>query len=351
MMHRKTPDKMHRKTPDKSHSSTCLHPGQLTDNHGRKINYLRLAVTDRCNLRCRYCRPEKGVPFIPHEEILSLEELERLVTVFSALGISKVRVTGGEPFSRRGCLSFLGRLKQIPGVESLHITTNGVKTAKFLDEIADLGLGGINLSLDTLDAKRFWKITRRDYLPAVLETLHGALDRNIPLKVNSVVLDDTSDAEIMELADLARKYPLTLRFIERMPFSGKIRSQRLENGNLFQRLAGIFSVLEEYKSVLPTTARTFSLPGYKGKVGIIEGYARLFCATCNKIRITPAGMLKTCLYDNGALDLKKLLRSGANDDEIKSTVISCIQNRYVNGHKAEQSSTLATEPSMSKIGG
>jgi cyclic pyranopterin phosphate synthase len=326
-------------------------PARLQDNHGRKITYLRLAITDRCNLRCRYCRPEKGVPFIPHEEILSLEELERLVAIFCNLGIRKVRVTGGEPFSRRGCLSFLGRLKKIPGVESLHVTTNGVKTARFLDEMAELGLGSINLSLDTLDDKRFWKITRRDYLPAVLETLHGALDRNIPLKVNSVVLEDTSDAEIVKMADLARKYPLTLRFIERMPFSGTTRSKRLENGNLLRRLHQIFPILEEQASGLPTTARTFSLPGYNGKLGIIEGYARLFCTTCNKVRITPAGMLKTCLYDNGALDLKALLRSDAEDEEIKSTVIRCIRNRYVNGHAAEQASCRDTETSMSEIGG
>jgi cyclic pyranopterin phosphate synthase len=342
---------MNRKTPDGSRDRKNSHPGQLIDNHGRRITYLRLAITDRCNLRCRYCRPESGVPFIPHAEILSLEELERLVTVFCVLGVSKVRVTGGEPFSRRGCLSFLGRLKQIPGVESLHVTTNGVKTARFLDEMADLGLGSINLSLDTLDTKRFWKITRRDYLPAVLETLHGALERNIPLKVNSVVLEDTSDTEIMELAGLAKKYPLVLRFIERMPFSGTTRTKSLENGSLHKRLTGIFPGLEEQVSLQPTTARVFSLPGYCGKIGIIEGYARLFCTTCNKVRITPAGMLKTCLYDSGALDLKKLLRSGADNRELSETIIGTIQKRYANGHAAEQSSSPVAETSMSKIGG
>ncbi len=162
--------------------------GGLVDGRGRRITYLRLAITDRCNLRCRYCRPEDGVPSIPHKEILRFEELERLVAIFCSLGINKVRVTGGEPFARRGCLPFLKRLGKIDGVQKLHITTNGVKTSRYLNELSAMGIDGINLSLDTLDQKKFWKITRRDYLEAVLQTLHGALAWDIPLKINSVVL-------------------------------------------------------------------------------------------------------------------------------------------------------------------
>jgi len=329
-----------------SASETCL-----IDNHQRPITYLRLSITDRCNLRCRYCRPEEGVPFIPHEEILSFEELERLTTIFCALGVDKVRVTGGEPFSRRGCLSFLTRLRKIEGVKYLHITTNGVKTSRFLDELAAVSLDSINISLDTLDHKRFWKITRRDYLEAVLQTVHGVLARDIPLKINSVVLKDTSDDEIIQLAGLARDFPIALRFIEKMPFSGTVRSGKLESGNLSKRLKRIFPVIEECASLPPTTARVFSLPGYKGKLGIIEGYSRLFCATCNKVRITPTGMLKTCLYDNGVLDLKKMLRTGSKDEEIAAVILNCLQRRCVNGHEVEQLIKRASEPSMASIGG
>jgi cyclic pyranopterin phosphate synthase len=324
---------------------------RLIDNHNRPITYLRLAITDRCNLRCRYCRPEQGVPFIAHEEILRFEELERLVALFSCMGINKVRVTGGEPFSRRGCLPFLQRLRRIDGVQHLHITTNGVKTSRFLDDFAAIELDGINVSLDTLDPKRFWKITRRDYLEAVLQTIHGVLARSIPLKINSVVLKDTSDDEILHLAELARDFPIALRFIEKMPFSGTVRSEKLENGNLSKRLKRIFPVIEECSIDLPTTARIFALPGYKGNLGIIQGYSRLFCSTCNKVRITPTGMLKTCLYDNGVLDLKKMLRSGAGDEEIKSAIIACVHNRCVNGHEAELNAKRGKEPSMGSIGG
>lgn len=330
-----------------SHSSDF----RLTDNHGRNITYLRLAITDRCNLRCRYCRPEEGVPFIPHKEILTFEEMERLVAIFCSLGINKVRVTGGEPFSRRGCLPFLTRLRKMVGVQHLHITTNGVKTARLLDELAAIGLDSINVSLDTLDHKRFWKITRRNYLEAVLQTVHGVLARDIPLKINSVVLKDTSDDEIIQLAGLARDFPIALRFIEKMPFSGTVRSEKLENGNLSQRLKRIFPAIEEFTSDLPTTARIFSLPDYKGALGIIQGYSRLFCKTCNKVRITPTGMLKTCLYDNGVLDLKKMMRQGSGDEKIKSAIINCVQNSCVNGHEAEKIASRSTEPSMASIGG
>jgi cyclic pyranopterin phosphate synthase len=324
---------------------------RLLDNHSRPITYLRLSITDRCNLRCRYCRPEKGIPFVPHNEILSFEELERLTSIFCILGVSKVRVTGGEPFTRKGCLPFLKRLREIEGLHKLYITTNGVETGAYLDELTDIGIAGINLSLDTLDQKRFWHITRRDYLGNVIKALHGIIERRISLKINSVVLADTSDEEIVSLADLAQNLPLTLRFIEKMPFSGIPRPKKLANGHLLQRLRMIFPAMRECAREEPSTARIFSLPRYTGKIGLIQGYSRSFCSSCNKVRITPTGMLKTCLYDNGVLDLKKMLRRGANDSEIESAIRNCIQKRCANGHEAEQLAQRVIEPSMASIGG
>jgi len=169
---------------------------QLIDNYDRSITYLRLSVTDRCDLRCRYCCPEKGIQLVPHDAILTFEELLRLVRIFASLGVSKYRITGGEPFARKGLLAFLKELKKINGVESLYITTNGVQAGRHLDELVSAGVDGINLSLDTLEKKRFWKITRRDRLEDVLQTLHGALQKKIPIKINSVVQDDTTDEEL-----------------------------------------------------------------------------------------------------------------------------------------------------------
>jgi cyclic pyranopterin phosphate synthase len=329
----------------------CSSDSRLVDNHGRQIDYLRLAVTDRCNLRCRYCRSEKGVPFVPHEDILSFEELERLAAVFCRLGVVKVRVTGGEPFARKGCLPFLQRLRNVEGLQYLHITTNGVETEKYLDGLVESGTDGINLSLDTLDQQRFWRITRRDHFKDVMQTIQGIIERGIPLKINSVVLADTSNEEIAGLAGFVKRNPITLRFIEKMPFSGTVEPAKLDKSNLLLRLVRIFPTMAELSQNIPSTARIFSLPGYLGKIGIIQGYSRLFCTVCNKVRITPAGMLKNCLYDNGVLDLKRMLRSGCEDHEIEASVISCIQNRSSNGHEAEQLAQRAGEPSMASIGG
>jgi cyclic pyranopterin phosphate synthase len=312
---------------------------------------VRLSITDRCNLRCRYCRPEEGVPFIPHDEILSFEEMERLTAIFCALGVGKVRVTGGEPFARKGCLSFLQKLKAMPELRALHITTNGVETGQYLDALAELGIAGINLSLDTLDRQRFLNITRRDNLEDVLRTLNSIIEHRIPLKINSVVLADMSDGEILGLAALARQHPITLRFIEKMPFSGITRPVKLVNGHLLQRLQRLFPTMEELSQDSPSTARIFSLPGYRGAIGIIQGYSRFFCSTCNKVRITPSGMLKTCLYDNGVLDLRNMLRTGADNGQIESAIRDCIQKRCKNGHEAELLANRGEEPSMASIGG
>ena len=323
----------------------------LLDNHGRTIKYLRLAVTDRCNLRCRYCRPGEGVHFVPHGEILTFEELERLAAIFCRLGVDKVRVTGGEPFVRKGCLPFLQRLRKVKGLRTLCVTTNGVAAGAYLDSLVELGIDGINLSLDTLDRRRFRDISRRDFLDDVMLTMNGILKREIPLKINSVVLADTDAGEILSLAALARKFPLTVRFIERMPFSGMPGPTEKGSGNLLQRLLDIFPAMKECKELRPSTARTFSLPGYAGRIGVVQGYSRLFCPNCNKVRITPVGMLKTCLYDSGVLDLKILLRKGCSDREIKGAIVECIENRAIDGHEAEELARWHTEPSMASIGG
>ena len=336
--------------------SQAIHPDfvpgpDLHDNHNRQITYLRLAITDRCNLRCRYCRPEEGVPFVPHEEILTFEELERLAAICCSMGVEKVRVTGGEPFARKGCMEFLRKLRNVKGLRTLHITTNGVETFEHLDALAEMPIDSINLSLDTLDCRRFARITRRDSFEEVIGTLQGVVERRIPLKINSVVLDDTSDEEIIRLAGLARIFPVTVRFIERMPFSGNAVPVKLVNGHLVQRLTRIFPELREVFQDGPTTARLFSVPGFTSTIGVIQGYSRLFCRSCNKMRITPVGMLKTCLYDNGVLDLREMLRSGCDDGEIVAAIHDCIRNRCVNGHEAELLARRASEPSMSSIGG
>ncbi len=323
----------------------------LIDNHGRPITYLRLAITDRCNLRCRYCMPEEGVPSISHEQALSYEELERLVRLFQGLGISKVRITGGEPFVRRGCYEFMKTLRQTLGIEQLYLTTNGVETHRYLDRLKEIGISGINLSLDTLDRARFKEITHRDHLDKVLLTLHRSLELGIPLKINTVVMEDTGDQEIIDLVELVRGQPVSLRFIERMPFSGGSAVVQESRQSLQERLRAIFPGLKDYNRGVAGTAREFQLAGYCGTIGVIEGRSRKFCATCNKVRITPEGMLKACLYDDGVLDLRGLLRNGATDEFLADSIRTCLNHRYADGHATEADHCRAGEPSMASIGG
>lgn len=323
----------------------------LVDNHKRRITYLRLSVTDRCNLRCRYCCPEEGIKLVSHDEILSFEEIIRIVSLFGSMGVDKVRVTGGEPFARLGLLELLTKIKNVENIKKLHLTTNGVQAAKNLDALVAAGIDGINLSLDTLDRERYKLIARRDRLQAVLGTLHGALARSIPLKINTVIQEDTSDREIRELVRLTRNLPVTVRFIEQMPFSGAELIQQHDDTGFLARLQILFPGMKEQPATEPTTARIFDLPGYSGAIGIIEGNSRHFCKKCNKVRITATGILKTCLYDNGVLDLKELLRTGCSDNELRRRITHAVQHSSADGHIAEKTSSRLYEPSMAAIGG
>ena len=192
----------------------------LVDNHGRTINYLRLAVTDRCNLRCFYCMPEEGIEWMPRKEILTYEEIVRLCSLLVKMGIEKIRITGGEPFVRRDLMQLLSSLSKLSGLKELTITTNGVLTAPLVPELKKLGIRSVNLSLDTLDRNRFFAITKRDELPRVLDTLDALLQHGFDVKLNAVVMGEKNSQDILPLVELTKDLPLSVRFIEEMPFNG-----------------------------------------------------------------------------------------------------------------------------------
>lgn len=325
-------------------------PTPFSDNFGRKINYLRLAITNRCNLRCRYCIPENSdQPY--KEDALRLDELERLAGLFKNLGVTKIRLTGGEPFVRKDLISFVSTLNNDIGFNEICITTNGVAAKPHLKSLQDAGLTAINLSLDSLRQERFKEITGRDRLSAVLATFYRALELNIPLKVNSVVCSQTQDEEITELASLAEKYPISLRFIEEMPFCGRLCDLSTQEFGLEKRLHALYPDLREIQNRQASTARLFSKSGFAGTIGIIEGHSRKFCASCNKVRITPEGMLKGCLYDSGLLDLRHLLQAGTPDWAILSAIGHAVGRRHEDGHATEKAMTGKIKPSMATIGG
>jgi cyclic pyranopterin phosphate synthase len=335
-----------------STSTGPLRPAPLlSDNHGREITYLRLGITDRCNLRCTYCMPEKGIELLPHDEILTFEELSRLVAIFCGMGINKVRITGGEPFARLDCISFIQHLKRDLSVPHLYLTTNGVEAHRHIWQLKQIGLSGLNVSLDTLSRSRFIELTRRDRLDDVLRTVNEAIRCGIHLKINSVVNESTADEEIRSLAGLAEHLPVSVRFIELMPFSGKAPTSLIQAELLSTRISRLFPRLRTVAVHGPSTARLYRSAGLRGTIGIIGGQSRCFCARCNKVRITPAGMLKACLYDEGVLDLKRMLRSGRDDRHIECAIRETLQERHIDGRVAEMNNKVKEQRSMAAIGG
>lgn len=323
----------------------------LTDNHGRKINYLRLAVTDRCNLRCFYCMPEEGIEWLQRKELMTYEEMLRVCSVLIDMGIEKVRITGGEPFARKDFMGFLRALSAIEGLKELTLTTNGVLTQRYIPELKALGIKSVNLSLDTLDRQRFLDITRRDELPKVLNTMHELLRNDIEVKVNAVVMEGRNTEDIIPLAALTKELPIAVRYIEEMPFNGSGIYQGLawDHVRILDKLKEQYSTIEKIPDPLFSTSTNYSIPGYAGTVGIIAAYTRSFCGTCNRVRITSQGMLKTCLYDNGVLNIKAMIRSGCEDEYIKEALLNAIAQRAKDGWEAEQSRTI--NESMATIGG
>lgn len=331
-------------------------PNKLIDNHGRPINYLRLAITDRCNLRCYYCMPENGIIYENRDILLSYEEMIRLTTILAEMGVTKVRITGGEPFVRRNLIDFLYNVKAIPGIESLHITTNGVLTRKYLGELKTIGVSSINLSLDTLDKEKFKEITRRDEFDNVMQTYYAILEQEFRLKINCVVIDQKNTDDIIPMVELARDNPVSIRFIEEMPFNGDgdyNPSKHWNANKIYQEIESSFPEIAKIPDPPNSTSSNYGIPGFAGDIGIIAAYSRTFCATCDRIRVTAQGQLKTCLYDGGILSIRDLLRSTEDNEIVRSKLYEVIGNRSKDGFEAENKRSLdqpATE-SMSTIGG
>jgi len=329
---------------------------KLLDNHGRVINYLRLAVTDRCNLRCFYCMPENGIDWLNRSDLMTYEELLQISSLLVNMGIEKIRITGGEPFVRKDIMMFLYDLTRLKGLQKVSITTNGILTAPLIPELKKMGINSINLSLDTIDRNRFFSITRRDELPAVLNTLDTLLRNDMEVRINAVVMDKKNIDDIYSLVALTKDLPVTVRFIEEMPFNG---SDKNYSGLTWDHIRILDFIKEKYpdltKIVDPmySTSYNYHIPGHKGDIGIIAAYTRSFCGTCNRIRITPQGMLKTCLYDNGVLNVRDLMRENMNEKILKTTIINTMNKRSKDGWEAEKlrNELQPMHESMATIGG
>lgn len=328
----------------------------LYDNHHRPVNYLRLAVTDRCNLRCFYCMPAEGIEYLPKKELMTYEEMLRIVRMLVSLGIEKLRITGGEPFIRRDMMDFLGEISRLEGLRQINITTNGVVTAPLVPELKKLGIRSVNLSLDTLNPELFHQITRRDEFDKVMQTFEALLHHGIETKINAVMMEGKNDLDLLPLAMLTKDLPVGVRFIEEMPFNGgEAHYDQLwwSHRRILETLKEHFPGLTKLPDPPSSTSYNYQIPGHRGTVGIIAAYSRTFCGTCNRIRLTPQGMLKTCLYDSGVFNIKNLLRAGATDEQLGQAVLDALGHRAKDGFEAEQQRQfgLPVSESMATIGG
>jgi molybdenum cofactor biosynthesis protein A len=323
----------------------------LVDRRDRRIDYLRIAVTDRCNLRCSYCMPPAGIRFLPRDDLLRFEEIMRLAALLVRQGVKKIRITGGEPFMRSDLLKLAAELKSLPGMEHLHITTNGVLAAGHLEELRSLEISGINLSIDTLQRHRFRQISGRDFLPEVLTTFRRCLDLGIPLKINTVVQQDNLD-ELIALACLAKDRAVQVRFIEPMPFNGgrTFSGKQSEESTIRAILQAGLPPMSRLLGIRGTAA-IYAVKGFRGRIGIIAGHSRKFCDQCNKVRLTPVGSFKTCLYAAPVLDLKEMLRTGCRDEQIGAAIRNCVAVRPNDGLEAAAALNEELTDSMACIGG
>lgn len=318
----------------------------MRDRLNRQINYMRLSVTDRCNLNCFYCRPADDVNFIPSEEILTFDELLRLVRLALDLGITRFRLTGGEPLLRPDLAEFISAVTTLPGIKDLSLTTNGLLLEENLDRLWRAGLRRINISLDTLDRDKYMAITGSNSLDKVLKAIKLALARGFnPVKINVVLLKNINE-DIDDFVALAYDWPLHIRFIELMSFS-PLDGYFVSAKKVLKKLkrAGQLNLIK-----LPGSgpARYYRLPGMKGSLGFITPYSHHFCHNCNRLRISARGELRTCLFAAKTYDLKKLLREGASDKEIKDFFTFVLAEKPLNWLQAGRGKR---KESMRLIGG
>jgi cyclic pyranopterin phosphate synthase len=323
----------------------------LTDSHGRRINYLRLSVTDRCNLRCRYCMPAEGVPKLSHHDILSFEDLQRIAVQSIALGIEKIRITGGEPLVRRGVVDFLAKLATIRGVKEMVLTTNGLLLPEMAAELRRAGVQRLNVSLDSLNPETFATITRGGDLRQALDGIAAAEEAGFPpVKINMVVMRGINDGEVLDFAALTLRKPCTVRFIEYMPtrMEAGWKSLCVTGSEVLEQIASRYPLLPLDHSHAEGPARNFKIAGAAGTIGVITPISNEFCESCNRIRVTASGMAKGCLFASEGVDLKPYLRG--DDDKLKE-VLYQIMWKKPSQHRLLNVNSTHAPFDMSQIGG
>ncbi|WP_066636661.1 GTP 3',8-cyclase MoaA [Desulfolucanica intricata] len=302
----------------------------MLDGYMREINYLRVSVTDRCNLRCIYCMPPDGIEMARHEDILSLEEIEQVIRAAADIGVRKIRFTGGEPLVRKGLVELVERTAAIPTIDDIALTTNGVFLPQYGEALKEAGLNRVNISLDTLREDRFQKITRLGQLADVWKGINTALRLGLnPIKINNVIMLGINDDEVLDFVRLTTEQPLHVRFIELMPIGSNntwTEGRYISNDQVRNTIIKFFGELQEEKKVAGNgPARYYRLPGAPGTIGFISAISSHFCNQCNRLRLTSMGTLRSCLYSEQEVDLKVPLRQGAGRKELRQLIARAVK--------------------------
>ncbi len=324
----------------------------MQDRYGRIIDYIRISITDRCNLRCMYCMPQEGIELCKCEDILRYEEIIRLCRIFESLGIRKIKITGGEALVRKDALDLIRGIKSIEGINQVTLTTNGVLLEKYIDELVAAKIDGINISLDTLNADEFKRITRIGNVETVKKALEKVLRyKELNIKLNCVPFD-SSKQNIMELVGIAKDNNVHVRFIEVMPIGFGKLFQFLGEDQIIRQIESVYGKMKPYTQKLGNgPSHYYELEGFKGKIGFISAISHKFCHECNRIRLTCTGYLKTCLQYDFGIDLRALLRSGASDEQIKNAIEKIIMAKPLEHSFLDKSIESEEQATMSAIGG
>lgn len=321
----------------------------MIDCYGRTIDYMRISVTDRCNLRCIYCVPEGGIHRIPAEKLLTDEEIIRIAEAVAKAGVRHIKVTGGEPLLREQITGLIQKLRQITGIETVTLTTNGMMLPEKIHALAEAGIDGVNISLDTLDAGRYREMTRGGNLQEALDGLKAAVREGVPVKVNAVLYEEHWQEDAFALSKLAKKYPVHVRFIEHMPLGTEVKEKAVLEEDILAFLEKYYGESTVYKEKIGEgPGHYFSFSGLQGKIGFISAMSHKFCSGCNRIRLTADGDLRMCLQSKEVVGLRERLRSGISEEELVELFQKSVAKKPA-GHHMEERKIEAE--GMCQIGG
>lgn len=326
----------------------------LIDNHNRIINYLRLAVTDRCNLRCNYCMPSEGIDFANKDKLFTIDELTTVSRILVEQGIDKLRITGGEPFVRKDLMVLLRRLSKMEGLKDISITTNATLIGPHIDELKRIGITNINVSLDAIDKATFERITRRDQYDTVYGNLIRLISEGFNVRINFIVLENQNIQDILPILKVMKNYDVSVRFLEEMPFNGgskKFNTINWDYKRILEHIRSEYRDIEEIPSPKTSTSINYKIKGHAGTFGLIPSFSRTFCGSCNRLRISATGDVITCLYAKPCANLRDILRGENAEESVKQQILKAVGSRAATGFEAQAKYAKVFENSMTSIGG